>query len=324
MTGRSAVLAVIPAFLLWLLVRDPRESGFFYNPLAEVGFFWVIVYGLVVATRPLRSPGVQAPTGGPARPPKGRTTRRAAPKRAAPKPMRRPTPKIASASQSGLPISLSALRWGCSEYGRLSSYDISLQTLNECVGSGLDPSRPDHRACLFTWLNAWGCRQFALTHHATTASDSLLRWADVWLSQLPAPDRLLTDLDAGEIRRCAAAYEALRHETASYKTRRDGSRITVTFGPTGAAKTLFAFRPFAVPPWDDPIRKALGFSGDLEAFRRYLKDVASQLRSLASEAGVPVSVLPSHVGRPSSSPPKLIDEYNWVTLTRNLLPPVGR
>lgn len=32
---------------------------------------------------------------------------------------------------------------------------------------------------------------------------------------------------------------------------------SVTFGPTGAAKTLFALRPLVVPPRDEPIRKRL-------------------------------------------------------------------
>jgi hypothetical protein len=104
-----------------------------------------------------------------------------------------------------------------------------------------------------------------------------------------------------------------------YKTR--GSRsLVVTYGPTGSAKTLFALRPMLVPPWDDPIREALGFIGDLGSFRVYLTGVAEQLRSVASEAGVPVSALPALVGRPDSSPPNLIDEYNWVTITRKLHP----
>jgi hypothetical protein len=219
-------------------------------------------------------------------------------------------------------MNLRELKWGCGLYGQLTSYDASLQGFRESVAPEFDPSRPEHRARLFQWLNSWGCRQFALDHHATTASESLVRWADVWLSRLPSADRLLTDLSATETRQCAAAYDALRGQTASFKTR--GSRsLVVTYGPTGAAKTLFAIRPMAVPPWDDPIRRALGFSGDLGSFRVYLMGVAAQLRSLQLEAGVPVSALPALVGRPDSSPPKLIDEYNWVTITKKLYPPEG-
>jgi hypothetical protein len=57
------------------------------------------------------------------------------------------------------------------------------------------------------------------------------------------------------------------------------------------------------------------------SFQRYLTEVASTLRALAAEAGVPVADLPKLVERPNSSPPKLVDEYNWVVRTRRCPPP---
>jgi hypothetical protein len=55
--------------------------------------------------------------------------------------------------------------------------------------------------------------------------------------------------------------------------------------------------------------------------RLYLTNVSTQLRSLADEAGRPVSDLPIIVGRPGSTPPKFIDEYNWIVTTKGLHPP---
>jgi hypothetical protein len=52
-----------------------------------------------------------------------------------------------------------------------------------------------------------------------------------------------------------------------------------------------------------------------------LTEVASTLRELAAEAGIPVGGLPELVGRPNSSPPKLVDEYNWVVMTKRCPPP---
>lgn len=140
------------------------------------------------------------------------------------------------------------------------------------------------------------------------------------MARLPLTDAALADLSAGELRTCAEAYGALTRQTASFKIRA-GRSLTVTYGSTGAAKTLFALRPNAIPPWDDPIRKRLGASGDLGSFRVYLTSVAAQLRSLAAEAGVPVGWLPGLVGRPQSTPPKLIDEYNWIVITEGFVPP---
>jgi hypothetical protein len=65
----------------------------------------------------------------------------------------------------------------------------------------------------------------------------------------------------------------------------------------------------------------LGFGTDGASFQRYLTAVASTLRALAAEARVPVAALPRLVERPDSSPPKLVDEYNWVVRTRRCPPP---
>jgi hypothetical protein len=216
-------------------------------------------------------------------------------------------------------MDMGQLEWACRLYGQLTNYDASLRELRSAVDGRLDPWRADHRARLLRWLNQWGCRQFALDYHEI-ASESLAAWADAWMADLPNAAVTLVDLTDGEVRTYAEAYADLARRTASYK-RRAKRTSAVTFGPTGAAKTLFALRPEAVPPWDDPIRRRLGANGDLGSFRRYLLDVATQLRSLAAEARVPVSQLPALVGRPGSNPPKLIDEYNWVVITRGLPPP---
>ena len=207
---------------------------------------------------------------------------------------------------------LSDLKDCCRSYA-FTPYDASLRRLRS-LGPEVDPVNPTHRAALFVWLNAWGCRQFAKAYHSM-ASDSLVRWSAVWMARLPGPEVSLTDLSAREIRVCAAAYDALRNSRASLKPQPSGHAVTVTFGATGAAKTLFAIRPNVFAPWDEQIRKARGWSGDALSFETYLNDSAGHLRRLASEARVPVSALPALVGRPRSSPPKLIDEYNWVTLT---------
>jgi hypothetical protein len=49
--------------------------------------------------------------------------------------------------------------------------------------------------------------------------------------------------------------------------------------------------------------------------------VAAQLRRLATQAGCDVEELPRLVGRPESSPPKLVDECNWIVITKGLEPP---
>jgi hypothetical protein len=218
-------------------------------------------------------------------------------------------------------MKLYELAYCCRLYEHLTGYDRHLSQLHQRVESGLDPLIPAHRTALFQWLNGWGCRQFAREHHATTASDSLVQWAASWLERLPASPEQLTDLSAARLELCAGAYDALRVLPASRRTLSSGRVSVVTYGPTGTAKTLFALRPNVFPPWDDPIRILLGFGKDGASFQRYLTKVASTLRELAAEAGIPVTALPELVQRPNSSPPKLVDEYNWVVRTKRCPPP---
>lgn len=213
------------------------------------------------------------------------------------------------------------LAYTCRLYGQLAGFDIALEDLRRAVGSLLEPTNPVHRIALFKWLNAWGCRQFAIAHHASTASDSLVEWASVWLPRLPDPGAQLTDLSPDDLTVTATAYERLRDARASWRTLPDGRSSSVSFGPTGSAKALYALRPSAVPPWDDPIRMKLGFAATGSGFLGYLGWVATTLRALADEAGTDVAALPGVVGRPRSSPPKLVDEHNWVVLTRGCVPP---
>ena len=75
------------------------------------------------------------------------------------------------------------LAYACRLYAHLAGFDRPLQDLRTAVGPVLDPTTAEHRVALFKWLNAWGCRQFAIAHHASTASESLVEWAAIWMSQ---------------------------------------------------------------------------------------------------------------------------------------------
>jgi hypothetical protein len=145
-------------------------------------------------------------------------------------------------------MKLYELAYCCRLYGQLTGYDRHLSQLHQQAGRDFDPLLPAHRAALFQWLNGWGCRQFAKQHHATTASESLVRWATSWLGNLPAWPEQLTDLSAARLALCAGAYDALRVLPASRRTLNNGRVSVVTYGPTGTAKTLFALRPNVFPP----------------------------------------------------------------------------
>ena len=151
-----------------------------------------------------------------------------------------------------------------------------------------DVRLPAHREALFRWLNSWGCRQFAKAHHAGIASESLVRWADTWLHQLPEHGIRLTALEDLDLDVAAAAYAELQASVASERSTKSGT-VRVTYGPTGAAKALFALRPDVFPPWDDPIRRHFGYDGYGRVLPARISPTSPRLDGLAGEAKVDVA-----------------------------------
>jgi hypothetical protein len=199
-------------------------------------------------------------------------------------------------------------------FGHVLDFDISYKAFLESVGGTLDLADPEHRNAMLVWLNKWGCRQFALAYHGE-ASDQIGAWYGERHGDLPTAERNLWELTGEELHAVTRAYDNLASRRASERIGTGGVRI----GPTGAAKILFAARPRALPPWDDPIRRKLGFTGSPASYRAFLDDVRRCVDDLASECqrhGLRLDELPHRLGRPLSTVPKLVDEYYWVTLTR--------
>lgn len=204
-------------------------------------------------------------------------------------------------------------------YEQETGYDSSLRALEEAVAAeGADLEREDHRTLVLRWLRSWGCRHLARASEERS-STALLDWYRRFSHLLSPPDRSLVDLEPDSLTAAAIAFGTLSDWPASSRQRKSAP-VPVRFGPTAAAKTLFAIRPNAFPPWDEPIRKELGYGQNDAAYRAYLEDVDTFLNVLADRVGVPVEELPTRLGRARSSPPKLIDEYLWVRISRRWMP----
>ena len=192
--------------------------------------------------------------------------------------------------------------------------DPSSSRLRVVTGDALDPGVPGHRAALLSWLRSWGCRHLRVADTGRS-SRALASWWRAYGSALPTPTRTLVDLSDGEVFAAATAYVALATRPAARRAAATGP-VSVSFGETAAAKALFAIRPLAFPPWDAPIRVALGLEGE-EGYRSYLEQVAGALRVLGVRLGLPVPDVPAALGRPGSSPPRLVDEYLWMRVNRD-------
>ncbi len=215
-------------------------------------------------------------------------------------------------------MKLSNLAFACYIYGRMSDYDSSYKRLVDSTRPQLDLGSDQHLLAMLKWLNEWGCRQFAREYHSLSANE-IREWHEEvsqYLFQSGKNLLALTDQDFASVEQM---YAGLVGRTASYRKSSNGSKVRVDIGPTGTAKILFALRPNALLPWDEPIREEFHLDGSARSYRAYLRIARDHLEGLTSdckEKGFEITDLPLLVGRPESSVAKLIDEFFWVTISR--------
>ncbi len=199
-------------------------------------------------------------------------------------------------------------------FGAGTGTDAATRRLYGATGGQVDLRVASHRAALIDWLRAWGCRHLRRADTPRTA-EALRLWWQAWAPRLPGAQATLTGLSEAELIAAGQAYAALRAAPAAGRAVQ-GRDVAVAFGDTAAAKALYAIRPQAFLPWDAPIRLAFGPPGGGAAYVRLLRHSAEALDGLARRLGTSVSDLPELLGRPESSPPKLVDEFLWIRITR--------
>lgn len=216
-------------------------------------------------------------------------------------------------------MTLYELAFSCWVFGHALDVGTATQDLLQAVDGDPDPGDAEHRRALLKWLNGWGCRQFAKSSHGL-ASEEMLDWHRECAGLLPSRKEHLWELSDGQVKAACETHAKLSAKRASVRS--DG--VTMSFGAVGAAKLLFALRPRALAPWDSAIQRARGHGEAAESYCLYLRHVKELLLSLeplCRDLGCTLQELPALVGREMSTPVKLIDEYYWVTVTRDCRPP---
>lgn len=211
---------------------------------------------------------------------------------------------------------LSDLAFACFLYAQFTDYDNSYLSFLQTTNYHLDLVNPGHRRALLTWLNQWGCRQFAIKYHEL-ASSEILSWYTQFNSTLFGEDKNLWELTEAEINSVGPAYKVLSKKRAAFRKRKENT-ASVSVGPTGAAKILFAIRRNALIPWDVSIRNYYRYDGSSTSYLAYLhriKSILKELKNACNRNGFTLQQLPNRLGRPNSTLPKLIDEYHWITIT---------
>jgi len=205
-------------------------------------------------------------------------------------------------------------------FDSLKPYNVSLSKLK--TGVQIDLIRDEDRAALLTWLNEWGCRHLPRDQHGL-ASASILHWCEQQSSLLPSPVKHLWELDDHELAQAADAYSILAEMPGAKRESGEGESV-VRIGFTAASKVLFALRPEALAPWDDEMRKRLGFGTAAKGYLEFLKLVRQRARSLAPQCeknDFVITDLPARLKRDSSSVVALLNEHLWVTISADVVLP---
>jgi hypothetical protein len=214
------------------------------------------------------------------------------------------------------------LTYACRIYG--AGFDSALSRFRNDVRPQLDIENADHRNRLLKWLNDWGCRHLAKEHHSI-ASNALLAWARTQcFANMPPRNITLLQLSNADINAVRECFDDLAARIASERNTNRGV-VQVSFGPTAAAKTLYAIWPESLPPWDGNIRQPLHGSKSPMSYSEFLKmHVIPEAETVLTDAarfGIPPEEIATVVGRPKSSIAKLMDEYYWVTVSQGHKPP---
>ncbi len=195
--------------------------------------------------------------------------------------------------------------------------ETSLAVLRDATQPAIDLSVRAHREALLRFLRAWGCRHLR-RDDTGRSSRALASWWSRFGPTLPPATAPLTTLEDAQLAALGRAYAALARSPAAFRAGRDGD-VSVSFGDTAAAKALFAIRPEAVPPWDEPMRRAFGWGRvDAVEYATFLAASRDALIGLAQRMRVPPEELPAALDRPASSPAKIVDEFLWIRITRGL------
>ena len=172
-------------------------------------------------------------------------------------------------------------------FAAIAGPETSLALLRDATRPALDLSVRGHREALLRFLRAWGCRHLRRDDTARS-SRALASWWSRFGPTLPPETVPLTDLEDAQLAALGRAYAALARSPAAFRASRGGD-VPVSFGDTAAAKALFAIRPLAVPPWDEPMRRAFGWGRvDAVEYATFLAAVRDALhpsrRALAGRA----------------------------------------
>jgi len=210
-------------------------------------------------------------------------------------------------------------------YSSLENFDKAYKTFTDFTNNNIDINLQSYRQALMKWLNSWGCRNFYKKYHEL-ASQELLNWYMHYQSYLPQKDKNIWELTSNDLDSIEKSYNSLIIKIASYNKRKNGETTANQFGHTPSSKILFALRPKCLIPWDGAMREEFKQKYKITTYKQFLIKAISEINELkisCQKNSFELEDIPAKLNKSYATIPKLIDEYHWITITKNCKPPIN-
>lgn len=214
-------------------------------------------------------------------------------------------------------------------YYIITGYDKAYIELRK-IPAPLDLNKDDHCKHILDFLRKWQCRQFAADKENEKIT---LKSIESWVEQYQNLLAILNDKDIFAIKNdFIESFQECFINLAESKACVKKNGTATNFGCVGAAKFLFAFRPEIFFPWDNEIIRyyencdrefnyctfMIKMKENLNNLKNECEDKEIKLESLKKEIEKSRRILNKTELDFNLTYPKLIDEYNWVTITKKL------
>jgi hypothetical protein len=207
---------------------------------------------------------------------------------------------------------LAGLQVAVDEFGAYQGPEKSWLAFTTATAPAADFTDAAHRRAAHTWLNAWTCRiRYPRPGEPDVFGTGLAAWWQDWREALPPGDVAMSELTDEQLTAAGEGYAALMATPAAQ------TRSVRSFGPTAAAKLLFALRPKALMPWDEMIATTLHGARHGAAYTAHQRLGRTWARALLTESGLDEDALCERLGRPGRTLAKLLDEYCYIVYTRD-------
>lgn len=207
---------------------------------------------------------------------------------------------------------IASLQHAVDEFGVYQGPERSWLAFTAATAPAADFTRAAHRKAAHAWLNAWTCRiRYPRPGEPDVFGVGLSTWWRKWRTALPPLDVPLAELTDEQTDAAGACFAALAASPAAQ------TKSVRSFGPTAAAKLMYALRPKALLPWDDLIATTLHGARDSGAYTAHLRLGRAWALALLTESAADESALCARLGRPGRTLAKLLDEYCYIVYTRD-------